>query len=84
MLDEGFMAEARGETFEQEREREKEREEEICAALVAEWKDCEELKRKPKVGWVFVEEEKGDSRARSGVHKGQKVSMHEMWKRRQV
>ena len=50
MLDEGFMAEARAQTVEQERE-------EICAALqyaasfhclVEEWKDCEELKPKPK------------------------------------
>ena len=50
MLDEEFMAEARAETVQQERE-------EIYAALqyaasfhclVEEWKDCEELKPKPK------------------------------------
>ena len=50
MLDEGFMAEARPETMQQKRE-------EVYAALqyadsfhclVEEWKDCEELKPKPK------------------------------------
>ena len=50
MLDEGFMTEARAETMKQGRE-------EVyvasqCAAsfhcLVEEWKDCEELKPKPK------------------------------------
>ena len=50
MLDEGFMAETRAETMQQERE-------EVYAALqyaasfhclVEEWKDCEELKPKPK------------------------------------
>ena len=50
MLDEGFMAEARAETMQQERE-------EVYAALqyaasfhwlVEGWKDCEELKPKPK------------------------------------
>ena len=50
MLDERFMAEARAETIKQERE-------EVYAALqyaasfhclVEEWKDCEELKPKPK------------------------------------
>ena len=50
MLDEGFMAEARGETIQQERD-------EVYAGLqyaasihclVEEWKDCEEFKPKPK------------------------------------
>ena len=50
MLDEGFMAEARGETSKQEREA-------VYVALqyaaifhflVEEWKDCEELRPKPK------------------------------------
>ena len=50
MLDEGFMAEARAETMKQEREK-------VYVALqraasfhclVEEWKDCEELKPKPK------------------------------------
>ena len=50
MLEEGFMAEARAETMQQERE-------EVYAApqyaasfhcLEEEWKDCEELRPKPK------------------------------------
>ena len=57
MLDEGFMAEARAETMQQERE-------EVYAALqyaasfhclVEQWKDCEELRPKPNEKWVFVE-----------------------------
>ena len=56
MLDEGFMAEARAETMNQERE-------EVYVALqyaasfhclVEEWKDCEELKLKPKEKWISV------------------------------
>ena len=52
LLDEGFIAETRAKTVQQERERE-----EVYAALqyaasfhclVEEWKDCEELKPKPK------------------------------------
>ena len=55
MLDEGFMAEATAETMQQERE-------EVYAALqyaarfhclVEEWKDCEELRPKPKEKWVL-------------------------------
>ena len=54
-LDEGFMAEMRAVTMKQERE-------EVYAALqyaarvhflVEEWKDCEELKPKPKEKWIF-------------------------------
>ena len=50
------MAQARASTVEQERE-------EVCAALqyaasfhclVEEWKDCEDLKPKPKEKWTFV------------------------------
>ena len=57
MLDGGFVSEARAETMKQERE-------EVYAALqyaaglhclVEEWKDCEELRPKPKEKWVFVE-----------------------------
>ena len=56
VLDEGFMAETRAKTVQQERE-------EIFAALqyaasfhclVEEWKDCEELKPKPKEKWIFA------------------------------
>ena len=53
MLDEGYMEEAEAETMQQERE-------EVhaalpCAAsfhcLAEEWKDCEELRPKPKEKW---------------------------------
>ena len=56
LLDGGFMAEARAKTMQQERE-------EVYAALqsaasfhcfVEEWKDCEELKLKPKEKWIIV------------------------------
>ena len=55
MLDEGFMVEARAEAMKQERE-------EVYVALqyaasfhcsVEEWKDCEEIKPKPKEQWVY-------------------------------
>ena len=61
MLDKGFMAEARAKTMQQERE-------EVYAALqyaasfhclVEEWKDCAELKPKPKEKWTFVDQKKG-------------------------
>ena len=57
LLDEGFLAEAKAETMQQERQ-------EVCAALqyaasfhclVEQWKDCEELRPTPKEKWVFVE-----------------------------
>ena len=56
MLDEGFRAQARGSTIQQERE-------EAYAALqhaisfhclVEEWKDCKELKPQPEEKWSFV------------------------------
>ena len=57
MLDEGFMAEVRADTRKQGRE-------EVYVALqypasfycrVEQWKDCEELKPKPKEKWSFVD-----------------------------
>ena len=57
MLDEGFMAEARAETMQQERD-------EVYAALqyaasfhclVERWKDCQELRPKPKEKWIKEE-----------------------------
>ena len=57
MMDEGFMGEARADTMKQERE-------EVYVALqyaaslhclVEEWKDCEELKPKPKEKWSFID-----------------------------
>ena len=56
-MDEGCMAEARAKTMQQERE-------EVYVAsqfaasfscLVEQWKDCEELRPKPKEKKVFVE-----------------------------
>ena len=67
ILGEGFMAEARAETMQQE-------EEEVYAALqyaasfhclVEEWKDCEELKPKPKKKWIFVDWEKERAKYRT-------------------
>ena len=57
MMDEGFMAEATADAMKQERE-------EVYVALqyaasfhclVEEWKDCEELKPKPKEKWSFID-----------------------------
>ena len=62
ILDKGFMAEARAETMQQERE-------EVYAALqyaasfhcsVEEWKDCEEIKPKPKKKDFGGPEKRGD------------------------
>ena len=67
MLDEGFMAEARAETKQQERE-------EVHAALqyaasfhclVEELKDCDELKLKPKEKWIFVDQKKEETKHRT-------------------
>ena len=57
MMDEGFMAEARADTMKQEGE-------EVYVALqhaasfyclVEQWKNCEELRPKPKEKWSFVD-----------------------------
>ena len=67
MLDEGFMAETRAVTMQQELE-------EVFAALqfgasfhclVEEWKDCEELKSKHKEKWSFVHQKSEESRHRT-------------------
>ena len=67
MLDEGFIAEARAETMQQERE-------EVHAALqyaasfhclVEQWKGCEELKPKPKEKWVFVDKKGEETKHRT-------------------
>ena len=67
MFDEGFMAEARAKTLQQERE-------EVYAALqhaaschcvVEEWKDCEELKPKPKEKWNIVDEKWEETKHRT-------------------
>ena len=84
MLDEGFMAEARAKTMQQEREK-------VYAALqyaasfhcfVEEWKDCEDLKRKPKEKWNFVDQQKRGDETSNGVVRGnQLVSVREVWKK---
>ena len=51
MLDEGFMAETRAKTMQQERE-EVHAVSQYAASL---WTDCEELKPKPKEKWSFVD-----------------------------
>ena len=67
MLDEGFMAEARSETMQQERE-------EVYAALqyavsfhclVEQWKDCERRKPKPKEKWFFVDKKGEETKHRT-------------------
>ena len=67
MLDEGFTTEASSETVQQERV-------EVhaalqCAAsfhcLVEQWKDCEELKPKPKEKWIFVDEKSEETKRRA-------------------
>ena len=64
MLDEGFVAEARAKTMQQERE-------EVFSALqyaasfhclVDEWKDCEEPKPKPKEKWFFVDKKREETK----------------------
>ena len=67
MLDEGHMAEAKAETAQQERE-------DVYAALqyaasfhcvVEQWKDCEDLRPKPKEKWVFVEKKSENNKHRT-------------------
>ena len=66
-LDDGFTAEARAETMQQERE-------EVYAALqyaasfhclVEPWKGCEELKPEPKEKWIFVDKKSEETRHRT-------------------
>ena len=78
---------ATAETMQQERE-------EVYAALqyaaglhclVEEWKDCEELRPKPKEKWVFVEKEERECEASNRVVCGSRqVSMYEMGERKQT
>ena len=66
-LDEGFMAQVGAKTVHRERE-------EVYAALhyaasfhclVEEWKDCEELKPKPREKWVFVDRKREETKHRT-------------------
>ena len=51
---------------------------------VEEWKDCEELKPKPKDKWTFVDKKKGDEASDGVVRGNQQVSVHEVWKKQQI
>ena len=67
LLDQGFVAETRAKTIQQERE-------DVFAALqyaasfhclVEEWKGCEELKPRPKEKWSFVDQKREESKHRT-------------------
>ena len=67
MGDEGFMAQVRAKTVQQERE-------EVYAALqyaasfhclVEEWKECEELMPQPSETWIFVDRKSEDTKHRT-------------------
>ena len=67
IFDEGFVAEARAETLQQEREK-------VYAALqyaaschcfVEEWKDCGELKPKPNEKWTFADQKREETKHRT-------------------
>ena len=67
LLDKEFTAEARAETLQQERE-------DVYAAfqhaasfhcMIEEWKDCEELRPKPKGKFVFMEKMSENTRHRT-------------------
>ena len=49
--------------------------------LVEEWKDCEELRPKPKEKLIFVDKKSEESRVVCG---SRQVSVYEMWKRKQI
>ena len=75
MLDEGCMAEAQAETIHQEREK-------VYAALqyaasfhclVERWKDCEDLRPKPKEKWVFVEKKSENMKQRTEWCAGKQI-----------
>ena len=79
MLNESFMAEARAETIRQERE-------DVYAALqyaasfhclVEEWKDCEELKPKPKEKRLFVDKKSEETKHRMEWCGSRQVPMYE-------
>ena len=85
MLEEGLMAEARAEV-KQERT-------ELHVALqhaasfhclVEEWKDCEELKPKPKEKRIFVNKQSEGKKHQTVKSGSRQVSMYETWKRKQI
>ena len=67
LLDEEFMAEARAKTMQQERK-------EVYAALqfaasfhclIEQWKDCEQLKPRPKEKMIFVDKKSEETKHRT-------------------
>ena len=48
---------------------------------VEQWKDCEELKPKPKEKWSFVDRNEASNRV---VRGSEQVSMHEVRDRKQI
>ena len=52
--------------------------------LVEEWKDCEELKPKPKEKCGFSRIRKKDETSNGVARGNQQLSVHEMWKRKQI
>ena len=67
MLDEGFKAETRAKTVQQEREEAYAALQYAasCHCLVEEWKDCEELKPKPKEKWILVDKKSEETKHRT-------------------
>ena len=67
MLDEGSTAEARAATVQQEREEENAALQYAASlhCLVEEWKDCEELKPKPKEKWIYVDQKREETKHRT-------------------
>ena len=67
MLDEGFMAEARAKSMQQEREEESTALQHAASfrCLVEEWQDYEERRPEPKEKWVFMEKKSENTRHRT-------------------
>ena len=87
MLDEGFMVEAQAETMQQEREVVYGALQHVASffCLVEQWKDCEELRPKPKEQWFFVDKKSGSMKhGTEWCVETKEVSMYEMWKRKQI
>ena len=53
--------------------------------LAEEWKDCEELRPRPKEKWSFVDKRREENKASNRVVRGSKqISICEMRKRKQI
>ena len=88
MLDEGFMAGARAKTMQQEREEVKMALQYAASfhCLAERWKDCEELRPKPRETWIFfcAKEEREYETPNIVVCGSGQISVYEMWKRMQT